>query len=347
MKHPLIDYADSLHRLRGSAAAQGYRMPAEWEPQSCVWLTPPHNPDTWPDHLEAARAQFDLFVEALRQVVTVKVTQELAIPSNDSWIRDYGPIFVVDRQGRRAIHDFIFNAWGGKYEPWTDDDLVPQRIAKLINEPLWIHDFVLEGGSIDVNGSGTVLTTEQCLLHPNRNPELSREQIEQELHAALGTRHVIWLPGGIEGDDTDGHVDDVARFVGPRVVAAVRAPRGHPDHVALERNWQALRASRDENGAALELVELPSPVPIMHVFPPDQYSVGGRRPLPASHANFLISNGHVFVPIFDQRSDEIALRALERALPGHTIHGLRCERVVIGLGCFHCMSQQEPAPPAA
>lgn len=375
MKHPLAPFLHRLERPRRSARQLGYRMPAEWEPMRRVWLTLPHNRETWPGCLGKARTQYRAFMRALRRFVEVKTTQSLGIRTDDSWIRDYGPIFVVRREpsdavagraqlteprlGLKALHDFRFNSWGGKYEEQRPlDDVVPQHIAAKLGLPIWVHDLVLEGGSIDVNGRGTVMTTEQCLLNKNRNPRKSKAAIVREIHQALGTHHVIWLPGGILGDDTDGHIDDIARFLDPTTVAAVRAPRGHPDFDMLERNRRALRQARDQDGRKLTIVELPSPGdesapggsgprsamyrPLTYKFPPDRFGPGGVNPIPASYANFLIANGGVIVPIFGRRSDDIALRTLADAMPGYEIVGVRAEYLVVGLGSFHCLSQQEP-----
>ncbi|MEX2671846.1 MAG: agmatine deiminase family protein [Phycisphaeraceae bacterium] len=374
MPHPRIEQADALHTPDGSAAASGYRMPAEWAPHSAIWLTPPHNVETWPVVMDKAVAQFEAWVEQMRHYVPLCTTQAMNISTNDSWIRDYGPIFVVAERGQEAkgprgqvgkatdqsanhstpgsldpsapllaLHDFHFNGWGGKYEHRDQDDVVPQHIARQLELPVWVHDFVLEGGSIDVNGAGTVLTTEQCLLNPNRNPGFSREQIEARLHNALGTRRVIWLPGGIEGDDTDGHIDDIARFIAPDTVAASRAAQTHPDHAMLERNWSALQQARDQDDHKLKLVELPVPETITFDYPADRFGPGGPAPLPASYANFLITNGAVFVPTFGQATDDRALRTLDDAMPGHTILPVRSEWLVVGLGALHCLSQQQPA----
>ncbi|MFA9479211.1 agmatine deiminase family protein [Phycisphaerales bacterium AB-hyl4] len=343
MAHPQIENADQLHTPAGTAAELGYRMPAEWEPHAAVWLTPPHNVETWPVVMEKAIAQYDAWVDAMRKAVPVSTTQELNIPTNDSWIRDYGPIFVVHRDLGLACHDFQFNGWGNKYEHRDYDDVVPQHIARQLHLPIWIHDLVLEGGSIEVNGRGTVLTTEQCLLNENRNPHLTREQIETKLHETLGTTHVIWLPGGIEGDDTDGHIDDIARFINPDTVAALRAPQHHPDHDTLEQNWQVLQQARDQGNRKLNLIELPVPETITFDYPADRFGPGGPAPLPASYANFLITNGSVFVPTFGQPNDELALRTLDDAMPEHIITPVRSEWLVVGLGALHCLSQQQPA----
>ncbi|MFP4145566.1 MAG: agmatine deiminase family protein [Phycisphaeraceae bacterium] len=356
MSHPRINQFERITRPEASAGELGYRMPAEWEPQACVWVARPHNAETWPGCLEQARQQFDDWVEAMHAHVPVSTTDELNVPTNDSWIRDFGPIFVVrdesvpsatDSKGRPlpplAAHDFIFNGWGGKYEQRELDDKVPQHIARAVGVPLWVHDFVLEGGSVDVNGRGTLLTTEQCLLGPNRNPDFDKAGIEQELRDALGVSNIIWLPGGIEGDDTDGHVDDVARFVSEDTVVAIQAPRDHPDHDVLWANRKALEQARDQDGGRLNVVPLPVPEPLWYDYPADRFGAGGRQIVPASYANFLISNGAVFVPVFGQASDDQALRTLDEVLPGHTVVPVRAEWLVIGLGAVHCLSQQQPA----
>lgn len=334
-------------RPQQTAADLGYRMPAEWEPVSRVWVTRPHNAETWPGCLDEAQRQFDDLTALMKPYVEVHDTHDVAITTNDSWIRDYGPLFVVNAQGGLACHDFVFNCWGGKYEPYADDNAIPRLIAKQLGLPLWEHRMVLEGGSIDVNGAGTVMTTLRCLLHPSRNPDLTQQQIEQRLHDTLGTRHVIWLPGGIEGDDTDGHIDDVARFISADTVAAVRAPQGHPDHDTLEHNWQTLQQASDQTGARLNLIELPTPELIKYDYPADEYTPAGPKPLPASYANFLIANTAVFVPTFGQPSDDTALRSLDNAMPSHTVVPVRCDRLVVGLGAIHCMTMQQPAGPAA
>lgn len=325
----------------------GYRMPAEWEPVDRIWLTTPHNRETWPGCFGRARKQYATWVDAMRRHVRASTTARHGVATDDSWVRDYGPLFVVhdeptDDRPRLACHDFQFNGWGGKYEVRRRDNAVPKQIARKLGLPCWSHDLVLEGGSIDVNGAGTVLTTRQCLLNPNRNPGRTAKQIERELHEALGTTHAIWLPGGIVGDDTDGHVDDIARFIAADTVAAVRAPRGHDDADVLNANFTALRAARDQAGRRLTIVELPAPEPIVYRFPPDRFGPGGEAPVPASYANFLFANRAVFVPVFGQPSDDRALRTLADALPQHTIVPVRAEWLVVGLGALHCLSMQQP-----
>lgn len=342
--HPRAPFVDQLKRLDGSAGTAGYAMPAEWSPLSAVWLVEPHNVETWPGCLDKAQRQFHAWAEALADHVEVVTTQRLGIATNDSWIRDFGPIFVKHRTtGELAAHDFHFNGWGGKYEKRELDDLVPQHIARHLDIGLYIHDMVLEGGSIEVNGRGTVMTTRQCLLNDNRNPHLSQQQVTDRLHEALGTRQVIWLPGGIVGDDTDGHVDDIARFVNPSTVVAVRAEPGHPDHAMLEQNWAALGKARDQDDRPLDVVPLPAPQPIHYDYPADRFGPGGRATVPASYANFLIANGALFVPTFGQTTDDQALRTLEQCMPNHQIVPIRAEWLVVGLGALHCLSMQQPA----
>ena len=328
-----------------SAAELGYRMPAEFDPVAAVWLTKPRNTETWPGCFEQAAEQHAQLVQSLERVIKVElIGRDHSWPINDSWIRDYGPIYVV-RAGEpaMAIHDFVFNGWGGKYgNEYSDDDVIPRRIAALQGLPVWAHTLVLEGGSIDLNGRGTVMTTAQCLLNPNRNPHMTRDQIESELHGALGTRHCIWLPGGIVGDDTDGHIDDIARFVTPSTVLASRAPQHHADYAVLEENFQTLLAARDQDGRKLEVIELPVPDPILYRFPADRFGPGGENPVPASYANFLIVNRYVFVPTFGQPGDDKALRMIEKAT-GWTAVPIRSERLVVGLGAVHCLSMQQPA----
>ena len=342
MKHPRI--AHPLHELTTSAAELGYRMPAEWEPQSAIWLARPHNRSTWPGCFAEAEAEHAAFTAAVRRFVPVRMLGEsISIASDDAWIRDYGPIFVKHRDtGALAIHDFHFNNWGGKYGDCQRDDVVPQKIALLLGLPLWVHDFVLEGGSVEVNGAGTVLTSESCLLHPGRNQGRDRAAIEAALHAALGTTRAIWLPAGIAGDDTDGHVDDLARFTSADTIAAVRAPAGHPDHDVLGRNWELLKNARDQAGQKFQLASLPAPSPIAWDFPAEDDQPGGVRPVPASYANFLIAGRAVFVPTFDQPTDDQALRLLEQLFPGQQVIPVGAKHLVVGLGSLHCLSQQQP-----
>ncbi len=336
------------------APSVALRWPAEWEPHAATWLTWPQNPETWPGHLAEAQREYADFVAALagREGIRLLVhdaageegarhvlaaagvdadrhVQFLHVPTDDSWIRDYGPIFV---EGGAARH-FRFDAWGGKYPPWDDDARAAPRAAAQLGIELEGVDFVLEGGSIEGNGEGCVLTTESCLLNPNRGLDRTRDGVEARLAETLGTRQVVWLADGIAGDDTDGHIDDLARFVGPRTIVAVEGDDPTDlDSATLAENLRRLRAARDLAGRPFEVVTLPAPPP--HV-------VSGQR-CPASYANFYLANGVALVPTFDAASDERALAVLAELLPDRDVVGVPCVTLVLGLGALHCLSQQEP-----
>jgi agmatine deiminase len=259
----------------------------------------------------------------------------LLLPTVDVWMRDYGPTFVTRsaRENPVAFNDWIFNGWGGKYQSYEQDDQVAKQIAARREIPVFDHPVVLEGGSIEVNGCGTCLTTEQCLLNPNRNPHLSQTELEQFLKDSLGVSHVVWLGEGISGDDTDGHIDDIARFVNATtVVCALAADTSDENYAPLRENYKLLQSAKDQNGNRLSIVPLPSPGPV--------YCDGAR--LPASYANFYIANEVVLVPTFDDPRDQQALGILRKLFPGRNVIGLRCNDVVAGLGAIHCVTQQEP-----
>jgi agmatine deiminase len=328
------------------------RWPAEWEPHRATWLAWPHAPGTWPGHLAEARAEYAGIVRALqgREAVELLVAdsameeaarKQLAaagvdpdrglrfhhVPTNDSWLRDSGPIFVEDDDEMRCALAFSFNAWGGKYPPWDLDDRVGAVIADRAGVACEELTFVLEGGSIDGDGAGTILTTESCLLNPNRETApRTREQMERRLARWLGARRVVWLGEGIAADDTDGHIDDCARFVAPGVVVAACADAG-PDQAILAENRRRLAS------AGLEVHDLPMPPP---------HRVGGEV-CPASYANFYLANGAALVPTFGAGSDARALAVLRDVLPGRDVIGVPCRTLVLGLGAIHCLSQQEPA----
>jgi len=335
-------------------------MPAEWSPHRATWLSWPHNLETWPTYLEKVRNIWVQMVAALsphEQVyllvndaaVKSEVTSRLnaakaalanvtllEIPTVDVWMRDYGPTFVIRNSPDRrlAFNDWIFNGWGGKYKAYEEDDRVAREIAKLLQLPVFEHKLILEGGSIEVNGAGTCLTTEQCLLNPNRNPHLSRTQIEEFLKNSLGVRQILWLGEGIVGDDTDGHIDDIARFVNPTTVACIIEANPKDDNYRfLQDNYERLQGARDQDGNKLSIVCLPCPAPVFY---------DGAR-LPASYANFYIANQVVLVPVFDDANDKEALGLLQECFPSRKIIGLRCNEVVAGLGAIHCVTQQEPA----
>lgn len=317
------------------------RWPAEFEPADAIWLSEPTDPETWPGCLDDARAQWHVMRDAMQQAVSVRVTQTHRIPTNDAWLRDFGPITVLKHQAphppQRHAQDFRFNVWGNKYEPRPLDDAAAVKIAQHEGIPATRHDLVLEGGSIDTDGRGTLLTTEQCLLNPNRNPSLTRSDLEAKLHETLGVTRTLWLPGGISGDDTDGHVDDVARFLAPGLIACVAPPPHHPDHAMGRANLAALQGAKDALGESITMVPLPAPQ-VRYRYPGDDEPTL----LPASYANFVFANDRLFVPVFNQPEDEPACRSLDDALPGHTIVPIRAEHLVAGLGGPHCLSMQVP-----
>ncbi len=335
-------------------------MPAEWEPQEAVWLSWPHKRTTWPGQFRGIPAAFARFVAAITRFEAVRINAEQRLharalklcadagadltrvtfydhPTNDAWCRDHGPIFVKnDRTGEVAVTDWKFNAWGDKYRPYDDDNAVPARIARRLRlKRFAFPKFVLEGGSIDVNGEGLLLTSEQCLLHPNRNPGRSREEIEATLRAGLGVSRVLWLGEGILGDDTDGHIDDITRFFrADGIVTCVERNRRDPNHALLAENLERLKSFRTPAGRKFKLVELPMPAPVL---------IRGER-VPASYANFLIVNGAVLVPTFRQRQrDAEACDILRACFKGREIVPVDAFELIWGLGTLHCLSQQQPA----
>jgi agmatine deiminase len=346
---------------RPTPAELGYRMPAEWEPHRGTWLSWPHKEASWPGKFEPVPGIFAEMVRhlAAREEVHVNVAdsaleeraraalRERGVPAanvffhhhptNDAWCRDHGPIFVQrERDGLReeAIIDWGFNAWGDKYPPYDLDDVIPSRIGAELGVEVFHPGIVMEGGSLDVNGRGTLLTTEACLLNPNRNPSLGRAEIEDHLRAYLGVSTILWLGDGILGDDTDGHVDDLARFTDARTVVTVVEDDPHDaNYAALRENLERLRAMRDQDGEPLRIETLPMPRPLEH---------DGQR-LPASYANFYIANGIVLLPLYDRAQDGAAAATLQRLFPDRQIVGIDCTDLVWGLGAFHCVSQQWPS----
>jgi len=338
----------------------GYSMPAEWAPHRATWLSWPHNRETWPTSLEKVREVWiqmicalapdenvDLLVndDATERNVSARLTKAGALMENirllkistvDVWMRDYGLTFLTRNSNDQPLagNDWIFNGWGGKYKSYEEDDQVARKIAPLLNIPVFEHDIILEGGSIEVNGAGTCLTTGQCLLNKNRNPHLNRGQIEERLRDSLGVSHFIWLGEGIVGDDTDGHIDDIARFVDATTVVCVLEADSKDDNYApLQENYERLQTATDQNGKQISVVTLPCPGPI--------YCDGAR--LPASYANFYIANKVVIVPVFDDPNDAKAMGILQDLFSPRKVVGLRCTEVVAGLGAIHCVTQQEPA----
>jgi agmatine deiminase len=340
-------------------------MPAEWEPHEATWLGWPHNASDWPGRFPPIPWAYGEIVRKLAPGEQVRIIASRAdeararrilkrvgvpaerieffrFPTDRGWTRDFGPIFVRrEDEGRSlAIARFRFNGWA-KYPDWRKDDRVPERAAKALKRPLVEvrangRPIVLEGGSIDVNGRGSLLTTEECLLDPAvqvRNPGLGRAEIEAVFREYLGAPNVLWLGRGIAGDDTHGHVDDLCRFVGPRTVVLCRErdPRD-PNYSPLEENRERLQGMRLEDGSRPEVVDLPMPAPLFF---------DGRR-LPASYANFYIANAAVLVPTFNDPADRVALGVLAELIRDRPVVGIHAVELVWGLGTLHCLTQQQP-----
>ncbi len=328
-------------------------MPAEWEPHEATWIAWPHNREDWPGRFAPIPWVYGEIVRKLSAVERVRILIEgealerqartilrkaganmdavefFHLKTNRVWTRDTGPIFIRNRKGETALTWWRFNAWA-KYSDFELDAQVPDFVALQVKRPVWQVDMVLEGGSIDVNGDGLLLTTEECLLSPvqARNPGMKRAEIERHWRDYLGVRKVVWLRNGITGDDTHGHVDDLARFVSAdTVVLASESDRSDPNYEPLRENAAILRA------AGLRVVKLPMPQPLVFA---------GQR-LPASYANFYIANGLVLVPTFNDPNDRIALNTLARCFPDRTVTGINCTELIWGLGALHCMTQQQPA----
>src|SRR5213593_2934363 len=362
------EIADGRRLMAESAspAALGFRMPAEWEPHHATWIGWPHNASDWPDKFGPIPWAYGEIARALAPGEIVRILVNTAaherqarrvlervgvdsarveffrFPTDRGWTRDFGPIFVRRAQPRPevAIARFRFNAWA-KYPDWKKDDRIPERVAKWLGLRLFraragARDVVLEGGSIDVNGRGTLLTTEECLLDPAvqvRNPGLGRREIEAVLRDQLGVTNVLWLGKGIVGDDTHGHVDDLCRFVNPRTVVLCREtdPRD-ANYRALAENRERLQGTRLEDGSKIEVIDLPMPAALFFE---------GQR-LPASYANFYIANGAVLVPTFNDPKDRAALGILTELFTDRPVIGIHAVDLVWGLGTLHCVTQQEP-----
>ena len=337
-------------------AALGYRMPPEWHRHAATWLAWPKDPLTWPDRVPQAEEAYLRVMAALapHERVNLLVDDEeteravrarcnfpsaenvvfVIQPTVDSWIRDYGPNFLTDGAGGLAYNDWEFNAWGDKYEELKRDGAIPARLAEVLGVPRFEPGIVLEGGAIDVNGAGAVLTTEQCLLNPNRNPHLERAEIEQYLKDYLGVAQVLWLGEGIVGDDTDGHVDDIARFVAPdTIVCALEDDPADANYAPLRDNHERLRRMTDARGRNFELVTLPMPGAVF----------GREDRLPASYANFYIANGVVLAPVFGHANDARAIETLQRLFADRAVVPVNAEALVWGMGTIHCLTQQQPA----
>ena len=335
-------------------------MPAEWEPQESIWFSWPHNEETWPGAFEHVPKTFAEIVKHISESQLVRINvenNEMAEqvsrllrergavidhvrfhlhPTNDCWIRDHGPIYIVKRtegNRERAITNWNYNSWGGKYPPYDLDNAIPESIAKEFHERVFNTEMVLEGGSIDVNGAGTLLTTTSCLLNNNRNPQLSKDDIEHRLRTFLGVSKILWLGEGIVGDDTDGHVDDITRFVSPNVIVTALEEDPHDENYSpLQENRKRLQRMTDQSGQPFDIVDLPMPKPVYFE----------KNRLPASYANFLITNAKVLVPTYRCENDQVALAILQEQFPDRSIVGIDCTALVWGLGAIHCISQQQP-----
>jgi len=383
----------ALKVLDGTPASLGYSFPPEWHPHTGTWFSWPRPEGisfpgkyhTVPENLARIMCEIQgreqVHVNVPNENYEYLVRQQLGqfgcptnniffhhIKTNESWCRDHGPAFVLRRRKMRtkkamttdaAVVDWGFNAWGGKYPPWDDDDAVPTKVAEELKLPVFYPlrgtggspvsshskgkdlgrvvqatSVVMEGGAVDFNGAGTVLTTTDCLLNKNRNPGRSREQIEQYLKDYYGQRHVCWLTGGIEGDDTDGHVDDLARFIAPgKIVFGVEPDPKDANYRVLRSVRGQLDALRDQDGKPFEVVEIPMPAPVEH---------DGQR-LPATYVNFYFVNGALLVPTYrDRKNDRRAIETLQSHLPKHQVIGVDCVELIWGLGAIHCLTQQQP-----
>jgi agmatine deiminase len=338
----------------------GYRFPAEWVKHEATWLTWPHKEESWPGKIDTIYAPYCQFIKAVAEGEKVRInvndeeTKAFAIsklkeqdvdlsqiefyfnPSNDAWCRDHGPAFLVNSlaESKKVIVDWGYNAWGNKYPPFEQDDIIPTLIADQLDIPVFNPGIVMEGGSVEFNGAGTILTTTACLLNENRNPHLTKEQIEEYLKECYGAEQVLWLGDGIVGDDTDGHIDDITRFVNEdTVLTVVESNPSDDNYLLLQENLSALKEMRLLNGKPLNIITLPMPSPVIHE---------GTR-LPASYANFYISNAAVVVPTFRDENDEKALKIIESVFPDRKVIGIDSTDIIWGLGSFHCLSQQEPA----
>ncbi len=339
--------------------AEGYSFPAEWSPHKATWLSWPHNPHTWPNGLAKIyptlislikiisqeeevciqvndRAKQQEVEELLRQYnVPLMNIRFFYHPTNDAWCRDHGPAFLTNPKNRKKlVVNWDYNAWGGKYPPYDLDNGIPEKIAKAMDIEMVNPGMVLEGGSVDFNGAGTLLTTSCCLLHKNRNPGHQQTEITEKLCDYYGVKQVLWLHHGIAGDDTDGHIDDICRFVKEDVVvAAVEQNPTDRNFQPLQENLRRLHDMRLWDGRPLKIITLPMPKPLFWK----------EQRLPASYANFYMCNAAVIVPTFDDPQDQVALSSFQELITDRPVLGLDSRELVVGLGSFHCLTQQEPS----
>ncbi|MBI3842224.1 MAG: agmatine deiminase family protein [Thaumarchaeota archaeon] len=349
--------------LRETPKSLGYSMPAEWEKHDATWLAWPHDPTTFPSRVKKVEQSYLQIISALHKNEDINLfVKNLKMKANvtrllkqkgvdlqkinfyvwdyaDVWFRDYGPIFIVNKEKKQiAFVHWIFNAWGGKYTELMKDAQIPYIISNRLQLNNFRPGIVLEGGSVDVNGKGTLLTTEQCLLNSNRNPHLSKAEIENFLMNYFGVNYLIWLKGGVAGDDTDGHIDNLARFVDSRtVLCAYEEDEKDENHSVLRENYEILLQSTDQDGKKLKVIKMPMP-PLIR-----SHIKGEKTRLPASYLNFYVANKVVLVPIFKHKNDRFALRIIQDAFPGRKVVGIDCTDMVYGMGAIHCVIQQQPA----
>lgn len=338
----------------------GYFFPAEFHQHAATWLSWPHKEASWPGKIHTIFPSYSKFVKALSESEKVCINvndeamksfalqhlQEAMVdmnhvefffhPTNDAWCRDHGPAFLINPNAaqKKVIVDWNYNAWGGKYPPYNLDDVIPTLIAKHYNIPVFYPNIIMEGGSVEINGAGTVMTSTACLLNKNRNPHLTQSQIEEYLCNYYGMKQVLWVDEGIVGDDTDGHIDDTVRFVNAdTVITVIEENKNDDNYVLLQHNLKQLQQMRLLNGKQLNIVELPMPDEVIYN---DQY-------LPASYANFYIANKYVIVPTFRSSKDDKALQIIQQCFSSREVIGIDSTDIIWGLGSFHCLSQQEPA----
>ena len=340
-------------------ASQGYYHPAEFVKHTSTWLSWPHKEASWPGKIDTIFPVYAEFIKLLAEgeIVNINVrddamkTKALGFlhtvradlsmirfwnhPTDDAWCRDHGPAFLVNPNAevKKVIVDWGYNAWGGKYPPFDLDDRIPTLIGETLNIPVYHPGIVMEGGSVDFNGKGTVLTTKNCLLNKNRNPHLTQQQIEGYLRDYYGVTNILWLGDGIVGDDTDGHIDDLTRFINETtVVTVVEHNKKDANYKPLKENTEMLPKMKLENGKSINIIELPMPGKVMYQ---------GQR-LPMSYANFYISNKYIVTPVFKDPNDDKALDILQACFPDRKVVGLDCRDIIWGLGAFHCLSHEEP-----
>ncbi len=351
--------SDFGHRTSDLPKQLGYSFPAEFEKHEATWLSWPHKEASWPGKIDKIFQPYCLFIKYLSQSEKVRINindeamKAFAVKhlqktkvnfqniefyfnrTNDAWCRDHGPAFLLNKKGnKKAIVDWNYNAWGNKYSPYDLDDVIPTLIAKEFGLPVFYPNIIMEGGSVEFNGSGSLMTSTACLLNKNRNPHLSQKQIEQYLVNYYGVEQILWVDEGIVGDDTDGHIDDTVRFINEdTIIAVVEENKRDENYALLQSNLKQLKQMHLLNGKQLNIVELPMPDKIVYE----------NQRLPASYANFYICNRYVIVPIFRSKKDAKALQIIQDCFKNHEVIGIDSTDIIWGLGSFHCLSQQEPA----